>query len=65
MERIGKLSGPQRTAALLELTRAEVAAVLGHDDPKGACLAVAGLVAGGGRCAVMPLCFYAHNGRSS
>jgi acyl carrier protein len=34
MERIGKLPGPQRTAALLELTRAEVAAVLGHDDPK-------------------------------
>jgi len=34
MERIGKLSGPQRTAALLELTRAEGAAVLGHDDPK-------------------------------
>ena len=31
---IGRLSGPQRTAALLELTRAEVAAVLGHDDPK-------------------------------
>jgi NAD(P)-dependent dehydrogenase (short-subunit alcohol dehydrogenase family)/acyl carrier protein len=34
MQRIGRLSGPQRTAALLELTRAEVAAVLGHDDPK-------------------------------
>jgi NAD(P)-dependent dehydrogenase (short-subunit alcohol dehydrogenase family)/acyl carrier protein len=34
MQRIGRLSGPQRAAALLDLTRTEVAAVLGHDDPK-------------------------------